>query len=602
MYLLCVLALLILVWLGPALVIRPAWLRSSRTVVVIPIVSVAVIGVTKAILEGLGRYDIVTVRLLSIGIAVVAAARVVFWLRRRPVFHWPRNHVYLLVFALLLGVSWASRLGTTAFDTNDEIYSWNLWAMQHAMGEPVDWYYTHAPYPQLFAVLVSWMYQLLGDFELQLPLRASLAMIPVTLWGAVAVAAPQTDRASAWKSLGVMLLLAIAIGKWFGHGLADPLMAAALIVAIYCFLAWRAEPQRSEWLVLAVVCAAVAMYSKQPALLWGLFAFPLLVLLDVLRQRTPSVSLLAPVTTLALGLAWVFGAGSGFEQNQGVIDASTEGRAIPKQLVFASRELLLGEPLVLVLLLATTVAVVRERRHRDVFLLFVIPALLAWMLYGAYSLRLGIHVVACAALLLTTSGFALPSVLSDGATNLLGRSMASKQRGIAAGLVLLVLLGSAFQAYRKIERVGPTFSFYSGGANAVALYFGKDAETVLEETWKRPDRLLWVPSNYIFGLYYNRTPMVRPPRNVGCEYTSSVLLEELERTRPDFLFDVSEIDSTGDATRALRALATQDCPELFEAVATPPNLYGYTLYRLRDDVSAWSRCKALAGDAATGTP
>lgn len=590
MYLLYVLALLLLTWFAPALAIWPGLLSSSRTAVAIPIVSVAVIGLAQATLAGVGAYDVATVRMLALGLAVVAATRIWLWYRAKPTLHWPKTHVTLLGFTLLLGLYWAARLGTTAFDTNDEIYSWNLWAMQHALGEPIDLFYTQAPYPQLFAVLVSWKYQLLGSFELQLPLRATLALIPVVLWGTIAVAPLKTDEATAWRALVVMLLLVAAVGRWFGHGLADPLMAAALIVAIHSYLRYRAAPRRHGLLVLSVVCAGVAMYSKQPALIWGLASFPLLVLLDRWRQRVPSRALLAPLATLSLGLGWIFGAGSGFENNQGVINASQEGRALAGQLVFATRELLLGEPLVLLLLLAATLSVARTRQHRDVALLFLLPALLIWMLFGAYSTRLGIHVVGCAALLLAATGFALPAPRRERSPVPVANWLHAHQRGVAAGLVALLLAASAWQVFKNVERVGPGFSLYEAGHNAIALYFGHDADVVVNETYARSDRLLWVPSNYLYGLYYHRTPMIRPTQRDGDAYEPRQLFDELLRHRPDLLFDAGDIVPFGPASGVFRSLATEHCPDLFEPLASPPNRYGYTLYRMLDNEAREDGC------------
>ncbi len=592
MYLVYVLTVLLLTYLAPALALRPQWLASSRSVMAIPIVSVAVVGLTKAALAALGAYNPTTVRVIALSFAVIALVRVTLWLRTSPEFDWPRTHRLLLGFAVLLGLSWAAGLGTSAFDTNDEIYSWNLWAMQHALGEPIDIYYTQAPYPQLFAVLVSWKYQLLGDFELQLPLRATLAVIPVVLWGTIAVAAPKSDAPTAWRSVLVMLLLVIAIGRWFGHGLADPLMAAALIVAIYCYLVYREAPRTPEPLLLSVVCAGVALLSKQPALIWALFSFPALVLLDTLRRRVPPQALVAPVTTVVIALAWIFGAGSGFENNQGVIDASQEERGLWGQLGFAIRELLIGQPLVLALLLAAGLAVLRSRKNRDVALLFLLPALLAWLIFGAYSLRLGIHVVACAALLLAVSGYALPSPAPGTSFGRLKASLQTHQRAIAIALVGLVSLASAWEAYRNIDRVGPTFSLYDGGPNAIARYFGKDTQVVLSETYDRADRLLWVPSNYIYGLYYARTPMLRPSKRSASDYTPGVLLAELARDQPDFLFDAGDVVPFGPANDVFRTLATEHCPDLFEPLATPPNRYGYTLYRMHHEAERLGRCSA----------
>lgn len=171
MYLIYCLVLLLLVYLAPACALNPALLLSSRTAVAIPFVSIATVVVIQKALELTDRYSHELVLLVSLALLVIAVIRVFLLLRSlRPAsgmdageqrFDWPATHRVLLVLSCLFGLYWAAQLGTSGFDTDDEIYSWNLWAVQHYLGHDIDFYYTQSPYPQLFPILISWCYKFL---------------------------------------------------------------------------------------------------------------------------------------------------------------------------------------------------------------------------------------------------------------------------------------------------------------------------------------------------------------------------------------------------------------------------------------------------------
>lgn len=582
------LELLLLVYLAPALALYPKLILSSRTVVAIPFISIGIIAVAQGVLAATGSYSHLIVTVFSVALFLIAIARLALMLKRRNalVFYWPETHRLLLLFSLLLGIYWASQLGSTSFDTDDEIYSWNMWAIQHYQNEAIDYYYTGAPYPQLFAILISFCYKLLGTVELQLPVKATFALFPIALWGAIAVAPKEASIANAIRSFITMGLLFAALGNLFGVGLADPLMAASLVVAIFLFMQYAANPERRELLVFSVVCAAVAFYAKQPGLIWALFSLPVIALIAVWKRQLPPLTLVGAGILLALGLIWVFGAGSGFHNNQGVVAASQEGRSTFEQLFFAIKKHCTEQPLVPLFLAAGMFSVLRARRHRDILVLFFLPALFAWLLYGAYNLRLGIHVVALSALLLAVNNYPLPAFLG-------GRDMPRVERFVSRyalifAIVIPLLIGVAtvYQIDKNLKIYGDQFSLYIAGRNTIAKFFHRDAEFVFKEIYDRPDLLLWVPSNYIYGIFYAHTPMMRPDFQKKPQYDVAMLLEEIKVRHPNYLFDAGPWLAFGPGSAVLRKLAEQQCPYLFERVAT----HGYVVYRLRNGDALIEQC------------
>jgi len=587
------LILLLLVYLAPALALYPRLLLRSRTAVAIPFVSIAAVTGVYLALAQTGTYSQAGVRVVSIIFLAIALIRIGLVIRKdgQRAFDWPVTHRVLVLFSVLLGIYPAADLGTSGFDSNDEIYSWNMWAVQHYLGHEIDFYYTGSPYPQLFSILISYCYLLLGSVELQMPVKTLFALFPIALWSLIGVAPQEPSAANAIRSIAALLLLNAAIGRYFTDGLADPLMAAALITAIYLYMQYTETTNRRDLLVLSVICGTVAVYTKQAALIWAVFSFPAITLFAVAQRRLPAEALVAAAMLLVTALIWLIGPGSGFYNNQGVIDASQHGRGTLEQLFFAGNRHFTKQPLLLLFRILGLTAVIRARRYRDIYIFFLLPALLAWLLFGAYSLRLGIHVVALSALLIAATSFALPLGLAGGSLTSTVKFVGRHRLALAIFALLLVFTASANRVYKGIRKYGEDFAPYLGGKNAIVKYFGKDSKIVFEKLYDRPDVLLWIPSNYIYGIFYGHTEVMRPSYQDGSSYTPLQLISEIEERSPDFLFDAGHRVSYGPGSATLRKVAEEYCPGLFEKVATPPNKHGYTVYRLHDEEEELYRCR-----------
>jgi hypothetical protein len=583
--------LLLLVYSAPALALYPRLILSSRNVVAIPFISIAIIAVLQWILATIGGYNHLIVICSSIVLLLIAVVRIALLFRNTTslVFYWPNTHRLLLIFSLLLGIYWAGLLGSSGFDTDDEIYSWNMWAIQHYQNEAIDFSFTGAPYPQLFSILISFCYKLLGSLELQLPVKALFAVFPMALWGSIAVAPKEASVANAIRSFLIMLFLFAAVGNYFGIGLADPMMAASIVVSIYFFIEYKANPLHSELLAFSVVCAAVALYTKQGGLIWALFSLPVIAIIATWRRQLPPIILAGAAILFIIGLIWVFGAGSGFQNNQGVVAASRQGRGILEQLIFAIKKHSTEQPLVPLLLAVGIYSVVRARRHMDILICFLLPALFAWLLYGAYSLRHGLHIVSLSALLLAACNYPLPAIFGGGAWTRTEHFLNRYALFCAIAVSLIIATATIHKINKHLEIYGSQFSPYIAGKNTLAKYYGNDAEFIFNEIYDHPDLLLWVPSNYVYGVFYNHTPMMRPDYHKNkSPYDTAMLLEEIKLRRPNYLFDTGQIDQNL-ATVVLRKLAEQQCPAIFERL-TGQNKYSYVIYRLHYDNTLVDKC------------
>lgn len=321
MYLVYCFVLLVFVYVSPGLALFPRLLLSARTAIAIPFVSIFAVGLIEKTLSAAGAFSQAAVLSLSAALALTALYRVRrLFLAPDSKFEWPSPQVFLLIFNGLVAFGFAAELGTTSFALDDEIYSWNMWAVQHYLGEPIDYYYTGYPYPQLFAVLIAYCYKFLGSIELQLPVRALFGIFPFCLLSAIALAPREVSYGNAVKFsvLALVLLFGASASKYMNDGLADPMMVSALVMSVFLFICFDdREGKSTEWLWIAVICGVVAAYSKQPALIWTGFALPILTLVNAIRRQWSPTALWAAGFGMLVSIAWVIGEGSGFQQNKG---------------------------------------------------------------------------------------------------------------------------------------------------------------------------------------------------------------------------------------------------------------------------------------------
>lgn len=582
MFVVFCLALLVLVYVSPALAVHPRLILCAPTALAIPFFSVLIVSGFEVTLATAGFFSQSNVLAFSAGCTVVALFRMKKLIANSfSEFDWPKTHKVIFVITALVAFCFSIKLGSSSFGAHDEIYSWNMWAVQFYRGDPIDYYYTGSPYPQLFPMLIAYCYKLLGSVELQLPVRALIGIFPFCLLSAIAVAARDAtfDNIGRYIVLTLVFLFGTGIHKTLDDGLADPMMASALVVAVSLFIRYVDSGGRDRAaLWLAAICSIVAAYSKQPALIWTLFSFPLLSILLVLRKRFPPLTLVAAAVVSLASLAWVLGASSGFLYNEGVMNRSLERREILQQLIVAADRYFVDKPLLLLIILAGGISTIRSKAHSIVFFLAILPSLLMWFLYGAYDVRLGIHVISLAALLTAATNYNIPLFANAKPWKSMGSHLQAKQVRVLTLVGALVMAYSFVTVQKTIQNVGDGFDLYSGGRNTIYRYFGRDSEFVYKEIYGKPRLVLWIPSNYIYGIFYGHNRVVRPNYDIGEPYTKESVLMELDKLRPDYVFYAGEVPY-GPASDLLYDLA-KDCPYLFQAVAGFPNKGEYRVYRL----------------------
>lgn len=475
---------------------------------------------------------------------------------------WP----YAIVSLMVLYVS--VRLVASSFAVDDELTSWNYWAEQHFLGVSTDFSFTKAAYPQLFPAWIGSIYRAVGSYQRQWAARVSIALI--TLWFGLLMmrAADGKGRWGAWVTAALLPLLWLSgFRVSFERGLADPLMVVALLASIHYFLCYARDPRQTAALVFCVALAVVASYTKQPALIWGCLGLPLLGAWQVARGAWKRWTLGLVLSSAAISAAWPLWFGRGFTHNHGVITRSLGGRGTWEQLGHSALVYLIDRPVVLLVMATSLVLCWPKPVLRGVWLVVLLPSTVAWFIWGAYSLRLGLHVLGLAALLLLHAMKDAPS--SE-------MSMSARSPRLAPSAALATLIAIAGTAAVTIWRVDHDhIDLRHGPEMTLRRYFGADAELI--EAIYRSKVPIWVSSNYLHGMFYGANP-VTAPRAVNEASSRDGLLRELVDSDARYAFSAGVVPY-GPSSLVLEK-AVHDCPDVFREITRHGNSFNFHVYQV----------------------
>lgn len=567
------------IYLAPALAFFPKLITDARSAFAIPIVSALIVYISTSLVQHLNIFNPITVTVLVAMSAMVAAIRVPATLRTTSVY-WPKwqRSGYLLM--ALVCLPFFAKLGSHAFDRGDEIYSWNFWAIQHYFSEPIDFSHTGAPYPQLFPKLLAFCYALLGSTELQLPVKGMLIVFPWAMLTAIfSCLQMHWSRILSFLVALFYVLFISGLAQFFDDGYADPIMCSALIVSIV--LMWQSSTaqnnQTKKW-CLSALCAITAAYSKQAALLWLLFSMPILFLWEFKKTKDRNF-LYFTATIILAGVLWIIGEGRQFHQNQGVLWLSIENRTLLNQFIYSVNKYLIEQPSLLLLFAMATYYSWHSRWLRAVYWLFLVPGVCCWFLFGAYQLRLGQHLIALALFLIIAGGFDLGTLKWQMYwQKILVWSAWRKQGLFRFGFAISLIVASTL-FIKELWVVKHGLSIYHGSQQALHRYFKQDLPYVSRHLFTDPKTLVWVPSRYLYGLFYRHADLTTPDYLLYPSYEISQLSDELIRKKPSYVFTVAPEIIDGTANHLLQQLITQ-CPLSFKQVTSGGHKHNFVAYQV----------------------
>ena len=607
--------LAIFAYIIPALAFFPRLLIHPRLFTLTPIISALIIYLIVSFLLAYGIYQRSSVIFLSLFLIIVAGIRIKKQIQSDKHYWSSSSRIYYVFHALLL-LPFFIKLATHGFDRGDEIYSWNFWAIQHYLSIPIDISHTGAPYPQLLPKLLSYCYQLLGDLELQLPVKSLLIVFPYMMLNAIAsLLSFNSRRYILFYVLGLMFVLfGCHLSQFFDDGYADPLMASSLVISAVCYWQYhrwmgirnrynkpmkRIDSISLSYLFFSYLAAMTAFLSKQPGLLWTGVLSILTIFSLITHNRKTLSSIIIPIILIAsLLLAvclWLLTEGHQFQANQGVIWLSKGERNIFTQLILSSYQYLILQPALLVLFVTTYLMSKKNGLLNKIFWLFLMPAILFWFILGAYQLRLGQHLIIFAWFMVVASHFNGQSFpyakrLEEFGNPMLnlGVKILDYPKSLTTMLCVLSLSISFMLWYKVCFVEHKHVSLYQGGRLALSRYFGTDSDWIYQNIYKNERLLLWVPSRYLYGLFYPHTQLTTPDYKRYTDYDGQALIDELLRKRPNYVFTVNQAIIDGPAASVLNQLVRQH-PDVFEVVAQAPNRYDFVTYRFHHEklVKQW---------------
>lgn len=522
--------------------------------VVLSIGASALLAVVHANLAPVPRALFIAAQLLTL---VLIVSLVAVWLHHK-VFGARRLALVLGILPLVVFVGLAVSMMLSGFARHDEIYSWNLWAIQHLRREPYDRSYTQAAYPQLYAYWLASIYAAQDGFQSQLLTRFASAVPMLVLVGVAGAFWPQPSRLTPRTTVAAGLLTLLVLLSTF-HTLklsyADPLMAAALLTSVALLLRHAASPGTQCYLVASVACGVIAAYVKQPAILWACGMLPLAVLIGVWRWSWPWRSLLiAAGGVLAVGV-WLLTAFADLVDNQGVLQAGLGERGLLATALSSMLKYLVKKPHLLFIIVASWYFSRRDFRLHGLWWLCMLPLMGLWFTLGSYEVRHGLHVLWLGSLILLAA-LGLRGD-AEAASNPTGSSLArsiSRYAAVAAGvsLVALVFGLSSLLADRK------GIDLDDGQKLAFVRQMGTQPQAAdfFDQRLDAQSRI-WTTSNYSYGLFYGRLPVGRPLDHAS--QAPADLIKQLQDFGADYAVSSGHY-AYGQQSAVLLRLAEQ-CPQ-----------------------------------------
>ncbi len=558
----------------PALAVAPRLLRTPVLATAIPLVSMLMISCVAGSLWLFGHYQPPVVWLLTAIFIVVGSVRTSRYLRSNALA-WRSEDLDMLGINLAICLPLVAMCGLSTFMHNDALASWNYWAMQFYHGDTP----AMMGYPPLFPLFLSYAYQLLGTTEYQGVVKTLVVVFPFITMQAITV----TSARTAQHVFLYLLLIACVVFpplthlsyyKFYAIGYADPMLVAMLSASVMFILRYLNDTRQKSFLWLAVLCGAGASLSKQPGLLWACFSLPLLLISKNLREKQwHKAEGLALMLLLLPPLVWLVTVGTHFYDNTGVIATSLQHDSnfytmqlneLARTFVYSLYKYLWLRPSLLLLAILTVCAAWRSFYPRLILLSFVLPATLLWFVFGAYSLRLGLHILAVAAVLIVASDYfsatawmqrwrmrwQMARIVSRAAFSMLKQRWFPRQtppdlgdllamsglgmpvtHGLRRYRQVLIIIGvcgfvSVSVMLQTNAHINTPYRIYplQAGLSNIHHYYPQQANFVYEHLYQQPETRLLAYPRQVIGIFYGHNQLIPLPSHFDAESLYNHLL------------------------------------------------------------------------------
>jgi len=484
-----------------------------------------------------------------------------------------RNGLSSLFIVFLVCLPIGANLATSAFVVNDEIYSWNYWARLVYQQKSADFYFTQAVYPQLFSHVLGGFYIVLGSLDMQVVVRLLLYTLPVCCYAMIFYSSLNNQKSWLLIFLFIANLYILDFDDEFQLALADPMMGVFLVAGLYCLL--NAERFSSlsvaNALLISSLFIAASALTKQAALLWSIFIYPVAMLIYILERKLPIKLLIFAFIPVATSIIWLLTSGSGFQNNEGVIQASLQDRSLLSQVAFATNKYIHESPQIFIVFALYSWGILRYRTSLNIVIYVgcLISALL-WLLFGSYEIRLGMHVFLVLFLLFA---YSLPQNLVH---TFKAESNLRRFGRFVLPLVLIASFCSAIINYIDGRKSYQHTLLLDGFSMQLNFLMGEESSKVIQELSVEPHKVL-TTSNYVFGALYGFINVVRPP--IMDHEIDKISVAGLSNESVTHVF-MSDPKVAFGRVNSYFEMLLERCPNAFKLVNLPTNYLGLSIYEV----------------------
>ena len=461
----------------------------------------------------------------------------------------------------------------TGLVRDDEIYSWGMWGVQHALGQTADLHYTGAAYPQLFAYEIASIFLAQGTHiphffaKLIVGLPSLLILIVLSEFTA------KSQRGWInWLTLLLSIIVMIGIGNPMYWAYADPLASALILTSLALILQYTEHPGSLHLIVLASACALIASLTKQPGLVWCLASLPVITLYGIWRLGWKKTALVPCLLAVALAVIWPIFLAPNFANNHGVLDIAKSNGGFLASFLKSANSYIVERPIFGVIIILPILVALVNKSTRFLWLFFVFPYLVIWFTLGSYEKRHGIHVVLVSVLLVNHALMRMhPIIQKNIGTQKFNKTM--QKVGVWCASFCLLLSSIVFAYFRHAAPL-------QDGNRAIFIsQFGSDAVGIYNEIIENQHHV-FTASNYQYGMLFNRTPLYRPDAG-DVDATAKKLKDYLTTSQSTYTF-TSGNWSYGSYSDQIKLLA-QQCPSAFELIKKSAVQPQYSIYKIHQE-------------------
>jgi hypothetical protein len=469
---------------------------------------VAIISYSQYLLSIFNKFHHENVLLLAGLLTFIALLR--FYTRNKfdYINSWEKKDLISLILIFFSGIPLMVILGFDAFQHADEVTSWNLWARELYFEKEVSFENTAAAYPLLLSSLLAFCYKFIGNIDYQLPLKFTFSIFYLSTVFIIFSFANTKKKIGIFVVTYILIFLILGVGFEYKKVWADTLMSGLLVSSLALLLSLSNTENITNkgisthsLLIASIILICSATLTKQGAIPWTAFIFPLLAYLIIRQNNTISNKfnffLIVPISTPFL---WYLISGKNFHSNVGVISRSMNERSYLEQFIFGFNESFIKDGNIVLLVFMVIVFIILLKNinlEKAILSLGISLSTILLIFFGAYeTTRLYLHIILSSYLFIFIYGDNFITNKIGYIVSRIGNSFFTYL--LVGSLIIFWTINSFNDRKLGMKRVS---NFLDGREVQANWIFGDQGAEQYRNIIKSNKRL-WGEDNHVQGIYY----------------------------------------------------------------------------------------------------